>query len=441
MKKSILFAFSLFALNAVAQNVVGIVVDPYGKILPQTEILDKDQVVLTYTDSKGEFKLPYSQGFVFGIRRNGYESRWYLMSDSTKLSYEIQLDYKVQELDEVNVFARSYEKVVDLKNVNILDYLPTDKGLVTLRKTNEGYYIALDSIPGVSKSYKLEFNKPRRLFRDCLGNYHILNNDFAIQFSVTDSGFTVIDIASKPQFEYLLAPCIGAFNDSTFVMKYLTQHNQQLDLVLFEKGKKPISFYRQFDSISYRMAAEDALSLAVANSQTYIWDSLDQNILPVRRYLREVAKENPDIVLQFIKNKVTTENFNSNAELLATYLLHSYPIEVRAFQVRNYIVVVDIEDNGLRVFSDKGVELHSETFKVDGDIKDIWKDEKLGLIYLYAKYRGNHRLYQLDVTTGETRYLMNFRELPFAESKQIFDGWLYYRELERGFFKVHRVSL
>lgn len=441
MSKAVVLLMCFIAIGSFAQNVSGVVFGPHGDVISNAEVIDKDLHVLSLTNEKGEFKLVYSEGSVFGIRKKGYESSWFLMNNPSKTNYEVRLTYAVQELDEVNVFGRKRETVADLKNVNILDYLPTEKGLITLRKTSGEYYIGLDSIPGEGTAYKLNFDRPKRLFRDCLGNYHILNSEFAIQFDVSDTGFAVIDIASIPQFEYLLAPCIGAYNDSTFVMKYLTRHNQQLDLVLFEKGKKPISFYRQFDSISYRMAAEDALIFGINNSQTYIWDSLNQNVLPVRRYLREVAKENPDIVLKFVSNSINAEHSNRPADLLTNYLLHSYPIDVRAFQVRNYIVVVDFEDKGLRVFSDKGKELHYKPFKVEGDIKDVWKDASRGLIYFYARYRGNHRVYQLDVTTGQTRYLMNFRELPFAESKQVYDGWLYYREIENGFFKVHRISL
>jgi len=52
-------------------------------------------------------------------------------------------------------------------------------------------------------------------------------------------------------------------------------------------------------------------------------------------------------------------------------MFFSYPIDVRSFQVDEYVVVVDFEVDSISLFNENGALVQSKPFSVGEDIKKV----------------------------------------------------------------------
>jgi len=148
--------------------------------------------------------------------------------------------------------------------------------------------------------------------------------------------------------------------------------------------------------------------------------------------------ENPDINAAFMNSGLSSRRWGQN---ITNYMLFSYPIDVRSFQVDEYVVVVDFEVDSVSLFNENGTLVQSKPFSVGEDIKEVWQDKYNGGLYLYTRGLGNHKIYSLDILTGQTSYLTSLRDFPFTKSEKVYNGWLYFRMIENGYHGIHRLRL
>jgi hypothetical protein len=78
---------------------------------------------------------------------------------------------------------------------------------------------------------------------------------------------------------------------------------------------------------------------------------------------------------------------------------------------------------------------------VEGEVKRLIQDRATEQLFLYTKDRANHKVFGLDPFTGRVSYLKNFGGMPHAKQAIIYDGYLYYKVLERDFYGINRVLL
>ncbi|MDX2362712.1 MAG: hypothetical protein QNK23_18020 [Crocinitomicaceae bacterium] len=428
----------LYTFPTFSQIMEGNVEGPDGMPIVSAQILDKNKRVITWTDSLGKFTLDQRKYRVFGISKRGYAERWYKVGEKYRNELYVTLDYKYQDLESVDVISQGPEEALDIYSVNIIDYLPFDSQILTLKKDKRTYYIGVDSIGYVGPRYAFREERPKSLFLDCMGNVHIVCNENVYQFVVLPDSLVIVDVVPKSVFDRFLEPCVAQF-EGGIVMKQLSIHNQSYDLKLFNKDKSIRHFYHQVDEVSARIASEDALMAGLMRNEEILGDSLHENVLTTRRTLRKIHNgANPDIGMDFMKRN---NQGARHAERIGLYRLRSYPINVRSFQLNDYVCVVDFEIDSVSLYNHDGDFVQQRSFGVIGDIKEVWKDHYTNSIYLYARNDGNHIVYFLDVLSGHTIFLQSMREFRFIESEKIHNGWLYYREIENGFFNINRVKL
>lgn len=427
---------------AYSQDVIGQVKDKKGNNIQFARILNEEGKLITVTDSIGLFRVDLTGKTGFEVSYSGFESQWVSKESIKNGRVKIVLDVQLLELDEVTVTNEKYHSALDVNSVNIIDYRPFGNYILTLKRKKDTYYLGIDSVGTEGVSVPFTIDRPRSLYEDCLGNVHVVCDDYVYQFYFQDTNLIVYEPMSIADFEDQLTPCKGWFAYG-LAAESLTYNNKQYDLTFYYRGEDSSKvIYHQVDEVAKRIAEEDSLRLAIQNWYSSNGDSSEYDPITLRRMMRKINNgENPDIALAFTSSQTTLGNPVRWEQLMATYMLHSYPVDVRTVQVGNYLAVVDFFVDSIVVFDQKGEVYSSKGFDSQYDIKDVWQDHGTGELYLYANHGGTNELFHLDIFTGETTYVTNLNMIPLTKTRRINDGWLYFRKLVNGYHKVYRIRL
>lgn len=448
-----LFATVCISTLSLAQDIIGQVLDKKDNKIEFARILDENGKLLTVTDSIGMFRVDLTGKTGFEVAYSGFESRWIAKESIKNGRIKVILDVQYLQLEEITVNNEKYHSALDLNSVNIVDYRPFGDHILTLKKKKNTYYLGIDSIGVEGISVPFTIDRPRSLFEDCLGNVHVVCDHFVYQFYFEDTNLVIFQPMTIEDFETQLEPCRGWFAYG-LVTENLSYHNQQYDLTFYERGTgNQKHIYHQIDEVSAEIASEEALRLGITEWYQIYGDSSEYDPLTLRRMVRTIHKgENPDANLQFMKDQQITDtvlpsvfrNTHNNSswdKMMSTYQLYSYPVDVRTMQIGNYLAVVDFLMDSVTVFDNQGELFSSTSFKSEYDIKEVWQDLSTGELYLFANHSGVNELFQLDIFTGETTYIKNLNSIPLSKDRKINDGWLYFKKLVNGYYKVFRMRL
>jgi hypothetical protein len=430
------------------------------------EIVNHKGQYITTTDSLGRFNFTGTIGNKYGAEKSGYGLKWFIARGGAE-EQVIVLPLKIQDVESVIITRKGSEEALDLRNVNIIDYQPLQGYILTLKKKKGVYYVGIDSLKTEGLSIPINIWKPHSLYFDCMENTFIVSEDSAFQFVILDGEMEYISQMSLLSFNTYISPCVADF-DSTLVLSKLSDHNKRYDLTKYQNGVAE-TFFTRMDSIGYQVASEEALMLGILNNNELVGDSLDDSVLERRRKMREIHNgENPDINLQMLEQSQKAELLDRGEPMSqqertnleqqmshssydnsgsgwgqsqAMYQLRSQPVKLQSFQIADYIATVDFDSDSVILFNHKGTRIQSKTFSVPCEVKEVWQDLSNGYLFLYAKDRGNHKVYSLNALTGEVQYLKNFKGASHTESGLIYDNWLYYRTIENGFYGINRVQL
>lgn len=432
----------LFSYIGFSQKIKITVVDISETPIENVSIVDSEKIEIAQTNEKGVVTVDKSIGII-GLTKKGYTDRWIKISDSKQKEVVIEMDYYYLELDVIDVEESKPEYALSIDAVNIIDYFPFGESILTIKRNKEKYYIGVDSLGKEGVMHEFTLDKPRNFFMDCIGNMHIICPQRVYQIAFTETELIIIDDISKDLFNLLLEPCVANFGDN-YVMKSLSFNNQAYSLALYDKYKDPVMFYYQIDKVSAQIAAEEALKLEFSIRSDVFEDSMEQHVLELRRFVRELYEgDNPDANLDFIMNSFRDPTGRTRrwTEQYAMYKVFSYPIDIRSFRVGNGVAVVDFENDSLSIYSEEGKKMSQVPFKVQGKIKDVWQDVSNDNIYLYTRNNGNYYIYYLNDITGEVSLLKSTRDLGVAKGYRIYNQYLYYLQIENGYYKIHRVKL
>ena len=435
--------FCLCAFQSIAQEVKISVIDINDAPIADAYIVNKNKNRINKTDENGQFLVDISKYSTIGLTKKGYADRWIKLSSDQQGDIVIVMDYFYQELETVNIESIGPESALDINAVNVIDYFPFNETILTLKRHRGRYYVGLDSLGKEGKKFEFNYDKPKRLFLDCLGNMHVVCSEVVYQIAISEDELVIIDKISKSQFNLLLEPCVAKLDDK-YVMKSLSSNNQAYSLALYDKNTDPKLFYYQIDVVSARVAAEEALKLEFSVREDVMEDSMEMHILDLRRYIRQVyAGENPDVNLDFIQKDMVDGSGNSKrwTERYGLFSILTYPINIRSFQIGNQVAVVDYDIDSLSIYNQDGERLSQVPFSVSSDIKEVWQDLSNDNLYFYTRKNGNHLIFHLDDKTGETIFLKSMREIGLSKNHRIYDGYLYYLEIDDNYYRIQRTRL
>jgi hypothetical protein len=203
----------------------------FGQVLDQSTLRPLTGVNISFqglkqgsiTDKKGEFSFFLDTIPVYMVVSHmGYETKR-IWLDGTSPKMSIRLSPAVLELKEVEIVAKAGPEVfykdedyavldyeVDSSRVYLLIYRFTLAASELLCKTIDGNPVAT--------SPQFAF-RPDSLFKDCLGNVHVLSHDSCYQVFTDSSGIHLIYPTTMEKFETVLKNCVASTTSKLFIKK------------------------------------------------------------------------------------------------------------------------------------------------------------------------------------------------------------------------------
>ena len=221
----------------------------YGSITDQSTMRPLQGVNITFqglkqgsiTDKKGEFSFFLDTIPVFMVVSHmGYENKK-IWLDGTSPKLSIRLSPAVLELAEVEIVAKAGPEVfykdasyavldyeTDSSRVYILIYRTTLAAAELICRRTDGYPIAATG--------QLPF-RPDSLFRDCLGNVHILSHDSSFQVFSDSTGIRLIYPNTMDRFRSVLQNCVAS-TPSKLYFKKITNDGFGIDFYRIDRETK-----------------------------------------------------------------------------------------------------------------------------------------------------------------------------------------------------------
>jgi len=405
--KTPLFIFILFInLSIFSQTIKGVVLDESEQPISNVTIYNSSSQKGVVTGSRGEFSMEVKQGDLLIIRYIGKQKITYkILKTNSLVIYKVfKLKESKTKLKEFVVTGSRIKKVSVKNNENILDYLDLGREMfLVLKKRKSKYYVSIEGVDTVYRDIPLKKWKPKSLFKDCLGNIHLLCKDSVRQLYLGEKLQSVSTI-SHLEFNQFLKTSIY-MDDSVLISYSFANHNKKYR-VFSTKKRKIRTIYQAFD-----MEAEK-----VAHS---LYDDND----PMNKgETRRERFERKSWYKQVIGKEIYVKTYVNN-KLLYTF---------------------DFFNKNLQINNVKGESLHKTKFyfNVKKEKGKVLLDKYKNVFYSYTTNNGIVSLEKMDVKSGEVTSKFTLKEHTFPKKVKVLNGWVYFIKINRaGFHKLYRVEI
>jgi hypothetical protein len=203
----------------------------YGNIIDQSTLRPVVDVNITFqglkmgyvSDKKGEFSFFLDTIPVYMIiSYMGYETKK-IWLDGTSPKLNIRLSPAALVLGEVEIVAKAGPDIFYKDpSYAVLDYEPDSSRVYILifRSTLAEAELICKTMDGklLASAGRFPF-KPDSLFRDCLGNVHLLCHDSAYQVFTDSAGISLVYPTTMEKFETVLKNCVASTSSKLFFKK------------------------------------------------------------------------------------------------------------------------------------------------------------------------------------------------------------------------------
>lgn len=173
------------------------------------------------SDSAGAFTLSVSgKSGILNISLLGYEKRSLKVSEEFTGTLTIELTPKINTLAEISINASPVEVVSKSKRYNVLDYdFYGDNILMITYVDLKRAKLVLISKDLDTLGYRSVPYEPNRLFKDCVGNLHVVCKDSIYQAYYSNNKLQLLSAKSIHDFEKILLPCVAQDSSSFYVVE------------------------------------------------------------------------------------------------------------------------------------------------------------------------------------------------------------------------------
>lgn len=377
----------------------------YGKVLdqishhgiPDANITFDHSIKGTVAGNNGEFSFYMDTlPLLMIISHIGYETKKVLL-DKTSYSLIIFLQQKTEQLPEIVVTAKSgYESFYKQHYFNILDYEIDSASvyiLITDLRTLKSIMLCMN-ILGDTLARSDDLEHPRSLFKDCLGNIHLLTPDSSYQVYRDKRALKLLYPVSLKKFREVLMNCVLSTDDALFIKK-AGQNNQTVSYIkVTRKGNQQAMLSTIQDSLKSKMLRRNARDNALLNQPT-----------------QPTGRE--DFVDWSYVHKILYR-----------------PVSTALYRFGDFICIFNTTDATIEYYDLTGTYAYKLKIMVsnmnEGSwTKEIFSDLSTSKVYTTFNNDGYLHVYRIDMNTGEVRNVFTLEHL-FPEKLKFFKGYLFY---------------
>ena len=393
-------------LHVFSQTIIGIVEDENNNSLSGVTVINQKNKNGVITDINGQFKIKAKVKDVLKFSYIGKETKYLVVKKKDTVFILVKLKDKLTHLKEFVVNTKRIKKVSVKDNDNVLDYYSLGENtFLVLKSSHKKYFLAIEGIDTIYKTYPINELKPKSLFLDVFGNFHLICKDSVRQFHF-DSTLCFVNVVSTSTFLNLIKPLIFVTDANTFSYKYSNHNKKYSILINFKKA-----LYEIFDE----------------ESANYAFHFLTQNF---GRDEAVRAKNGSD--LKSSRDAFVAKVFYK--KMLAREL------KVYTFFYNNNILVYNLEFKTLNILNLKGDEVSNHSLGID--YNKVILDKRQNKFYAYSINSGIVALNKLNLKTGKTTDSYELKGVTFPKNLKIINGWAYFIKINRAeFHKLYRMSL
>lgn len=174
----------------------------------------------TVSDSTGAFNIS-AQSVVVILKFSvlGYEKKIIKVNERLKDTLIVELIQKQNNLNEININATGVEVVNKSKRYNVLDYdfYGNNILLITYVDLTKAKLVLISQNSDTLHFRKIPY-EPNRLFKDCIGNLHVVCRDSLYQVYYNGRTLHLLSGKSIADFEKILLPCIAHDSSNYFIV-------------------------------------------------------------------------------------------------------------------------------------------------------------------------------------------------------------------------------
>lgn len=387
----------------------------------------------TSTNGQGIFELRVNKfPVVLTITHISYFGKQVITTQIQADSIIILLNPKTVTLSETEITAGTYE-IFEGKGQEVIDYNFLDTNLIILsynfNNSHHELILTDEKFDTINIKDITYLNKPKQIFKDCMGNCHLLTNDSAYQVYFLNESIHLIYATHLPKFLSLIGNCL--FETPTyFAFDGNTDKTPKLEYAAISPSDLPStrSNNEEWKHLFYLVNKKTHEKIIL--DQIYEWeknrDAFEQAMFsyndPLNKMFfgeilrfEEVAFYKPSFqTIKLLNDTIYYFNhLKSQIDIYSADLLLLKSIKVDYHNKENWIPII-ITDNLLNkaytIFTTGVMYSLSEINLRDGSVKEVSKIKKLfpqrikiNNGYLYFLYKdlnnswGKRKLYQGDL--------------------------------------------
>ncbi|TSJ41499.1 carboxypeptidase-like regulatory domain-containing protein [Fluviicola chungangensis] len=309
---------------------------------------------------------------------------------------------KEKELEEVTVSAEKIFWVYPRKQANVLDFLLQPDDEILLCCSDEHHYFVRGLDASGEKVFETNIrNHPRKLYRDCMENIHLVYADSIYETAMVNNSIGIF----SPK------PALGVFS---FLQSCVYKDDRNLVKYNYSERDQRIEY--------------SAINLQTKITRVmYVGEDRSRN-----RGLREYEQENRtadnDLFLTTDKNAIRKVR-DKWSNIRFYDLILTDPVYIPLFEINDSLIIFDHLNDSAIVFTKAGIRVRS--FSIVYHYFKGWKKElitNMEKTKIYARYEkeGLTILRELNPTNGKTERIIKLEKHVFPEHLQIHGDFIYY---------------
>ena len=397
----------------------------------------------TTTNKLGQFSiwiktLPFELVF----SHVAYENASLYYDHSPLQALRINLEERTEPLTGVTITSQNIDTIYADRVYSVLDYELCEEGIMLLifkSRLARSELRFQDYSGHVLHELKVLPTKPLALFKDCLGEIHLLSHDKAYQITTGKSGLVLYPPYSIDHFHEVMSSC-----------KFMIGEKVYFEVMGFQELVNQYYYVTTTDTTSHLLAVSidhEKLGFLRQNPENYLPEYPATGPDPIESFNGTAGDLR---LLRMIRNK--------EAELRFNKLAYLSPIFAPSFALQDSVVIFDHPNNLIRIYDQYDsligttpIEYHlsRKNDSVSGLVyglakptkwlKEIYLDEIKNKAYTtFQNLNGTRDLKEIDLHTGKTSYILNI-PFPYVQKIKIRDGMLYY--VYKGFGESQRKKL